>query len=35
MGAHHLTTVNGYLARRDAEVIGHIHRALGLTVGYL
>ena len=31
----HLTTVNDYLARRDAEVIGPIHRALGLTVGYL
>jgi preprotein translocase subunit SecA len=31
----HLTTVNDYLARRDAEVIGPIHQALGLTVGYL
>src|SRR6516164_1151751 len=31
----HLTTVNDYLARRDAESIGPIHQALGLTVGYL
>jgi preprotein translocase subunit SecA len=31
----HLTTVNDYLARRDAELIGPIYQALGLTVGYL
>jgi preprotein translocase subunit SecA len=31
----HLTTVNDYLARRDAEIIGPIYQALGLTVGHL
>jgi len=31
----HVTTVNDYLARRDAEWIGPIHQALGLTVGAL
>ena len=29
----HLVTVNEYLARRDAEWMGQIHRWLGLTVG--
>ena len=29
----HLATVNDYLARRDAEWMGPIYRALGLTVG--
>src|SRR5437588_1202152 len=31
----HVTTVNDYLARRDAEWIGPIYRSLGLTVGAL
>jgi preprotein translocase subunit SecA len=31
----HVTTVNDYLARRDAEWIGPIHRMLGLTVGVI
>ena len=29
----HVMTVNDYLARRDSEWMGGIHRALGLTVG--
>ncbi|HXG68691.1 MAG TPA: preprotein translocase subunit SecA [Blastocatellia bacterium] len=29
----HIVTVNDYLARRDAEWMGGIHRFLGLTVG--
>jgi preprotein translocase subunit SecA len=29
----HLVTVNDYLARRDAEWMGQVHRFLGLTVG--
>jgi len=29
----HLVTVNDYLARRDSEWMGEIHRFLGLTVG--
>ncbi|MDQ3756827.1 MAG: preprotein translocase subunit SecA [Actinomycetota bacterium] len=29
----HVVTVNDYLARRDAEWMGRIHRWLGLTVG--
>lgn len=29
----HVTTVNDYLARRDAEWLGPVYRALGLTVG--
>lgn len=29
----HVVTVNDYLAKRDAEEIGQIHRFLGLTVG--
>src|SRR5258706_5754373 len=31
----HLITVNDYLARRDAEWMGRIHRWLGLTVGLI
>jgi preprotein translocase subunit SecA len=31
----HVTTVNDYLARRDAEWTGPIYNALGLTVGVL
>ncbi len=31
----HLTTVNDYLARRDAEWMGPIYQAIGLTVGVL
>jgi preprotein translocase subunit SecA len=31
----HLTTVNDYLARRDAEWIGPIYQSLGLSVGIL
>ena len=31
----HVTTVNDYLAKRDAEWIGPIYRSLGLTVGAL
>lgn len=29
----HIITINEYLARRDAEQIGQIHKFLGLTVG--
>jgi preprotein translocase subunit SecA len=29
----HVVTTNDYLARRDAEWMGQIHRSLGLTVG--
>ncbi|HMK74504.1 MAG TPA: preprotein translocase subunit SecA, partial [Myxococcaceae bacterium] len=29
----HIVTVNDYLARRDAEWMGRVHHALGLTVG--
>jgi len=29
----HVVTVNDYLARRDADWMGRIHRFLGLTVG--
>ena len=29
----HVVTVNDYLARRDAEWMGRIHRSLGLSVG--
>lgn len=29
----HVITVNDYLARRDAESVGQVHRFLGLTVG--
>jgi preprotein translocase subunit SecA len=31
----HVTTVNDYLARRDAEWMGPIYKALGLSVGVL
>src|SRR5258705_2688698 len=31
----HLVTVNDYLARRDAQLIGPIYHALGLTVGVI
>jgi preprotein translocase subunit SecA len=31
----HLVTVNEYLARRDAEWMGHIFKMLGLTVGVI
>jgi preprotein translocase subunit SecA len=34
MGAH-LVTVNDYLARRDAEWMGPIYRALGMNVGVI
>ncbi|WP_206922448.1 preprotein translocase subunit SecA [Alicyclobacillus suci] len=30
----HVVTVNDYLAKRDAEITGQVHRFLGLTVGY-
>ena len=29
----HIVTVNDYLAKRDAQWMGKIHRFLGLTVG--
>ncbi|PNK08170.1 preprotein translocase subunit SecA [Cylindrospermopsis raciborskii S07] len=31
----HVVTVNDYLARRDAEWMGQIHRFLGMTVGLI
>ena len=31
----HIVTVNDYLARRDAEWMGQVHRFLGLTVGLI
>jgi preprotein translocase subunit SecA len=31
----HIITVNDYLARRDAEWMSPIYRALGLTVGVI
>ena len=31
----HIITVNNYLARRDAEWMGQIHRFLGLNVGLI
>jgi preprotein translocase subunit SecA len=31
----HIVTVNDYLARRDAEWMGPLYRALGLTVGVI
>jgi preprotein translocase subunit SecA len=31
----HIVTVNDYLAHRDSEWMGKIHRALGLTVGVI
>ncbi|GMA64529.1 preprotein translocase subunit SecA [Alicyclobacillus fastidiosus] len=30
----HVVTVNDYLAKRDAEITGQVHRFLGLSVGY-
>ncbi len=35
VGGVHLVTVNDYLASRDAEWMGSIHRFLGLTVGLI
>jgi preprotein translocase subunit SecA len=32
-GGVHIVTVNDYLARRDSEWMGQVHRFLGLTVG--
>jgi preprotein translocase subunit SecA len=34
-GGVHIVTVNDYLARRDAEWMGPLYRALGLTVGVI
>jgi preprotein translocase subunit SecA len=31
----HIITVNDYLAQRDAETMGRVHRFLGLTVGVI
>ena len=31
----HVITVNDYLARRDSEDVGQVHRFLGLTVGLI
>ena len=31
----HIVTVNDYLARRDAEWMGEVHRFLGLSVGVI
>jgi preprotein translocase subunit SecA len=31
----HIVTVNDYLARRDAEWMGRVHRFLGLSVGHI
>jgi preprotein translocase subunit SecA len=31
----HIVTVNDYLAQRDAENMGRVHRFLGLTVGVI
>ena len=31
----HVVTVNDYLARRDAEWVGPVYEALGLTVGFI
>ena len=31
----HVVTVNDYLAKRDGEMIGRVHRFLGLTVGLI
>jgi preprotein translocase subunit SecA len=31
----HVITVNDYLARRDAQEMGHVHRFLGLTTGII
>ncbi len=34
-GGVHIVTVNDYLAHRDAENMGRVHRFLGLTVGVI
>ncbi|MEE2678342.1 MAG: preprotein translocase subunit SecA [Myxococcota bacterium] len=34
-GGVHVVTVNDYLARRDAEWMGEVHRFLGLSVGVI
>ena len=34
-GTVHVVTVNDYLARRDAEWMGEVHRFLGLDVGVI
>ncbi len=34
-GGVHVVTVNDYLARRDCEWVGQVHRFLGLTVGLI
>lgn len=31
----HIVTVNDYLAKRDAEMMGRVHRWLGLSVGVI
>ncbi|MEL7085317.1 MAG: preprotein translocase subunit SecA [Cyanobacteria bacterium J06597_1] len=31
----HIVTVNDYLARRDAELMGQVHKFLGITVGLI
>jgi hypothetical protein len=31
----HIVTVNDYLARRDSEWVGQVHKFLGLTVGLI
>ncbi|MCL2638855.1 MAG: preprotein translocase subunit SecA [Oscillospiraceae bacterium] len=31
----HIVTVNDYLAKRDSDLIGRVHRFLGLTVGVI
>ena len=31
----HVVTVNDYLARRDAEWMGQVHRSLGMSVGLI
>jgi preprotein translocase subunit SecA len=31
----HVVTVNDYLARRDSEWVGQVHKYLGLTVGLI
>ena len=31
----HVVTVNDYLARRDAEWMGQVHKFLGLSVGLI
>ena len=31
----HIVTVNDYLARRDSEWVGQVHKFLGLSVGLI